>query len=165
MERCATLGAAWRIHSRSCPNQGADNVAAAGPAAFVRDAVQRSAARGPYVGVGAKAKQQLDEPQVPVRRCVVKKGSAVSVMNTSQRWIGQQFAFGIFEEWVTAASHRQPEYMCEHRAIARESSFERGTLHQLKCAACITAANGGYQIIERTLLYPSFCNFDANAIV
>jgi len=165
VERGAPFGAAGHIHLRSRPNQRPDDVATAGHLAFVRHAIQRSApAWNPYVGVGAKAKEQLDHPQAPVRRRVVKKGSAVPVVDVRHCRIGQQFAFGVLHDGTTAASHHQPQHMRERRAIAREPTPERRTARQLKSAASITIANGGYKIIQRTLFAPSLRNFAVDAI-
>ena len=166
VERRAVLGIASCIHLCSGSNQGADNVAAAGQAALVRHRVQGSvSAPGLPVGVGAEAKQQLERAQVPLRRRVVKKGSTVPVMDTSQCRVGPQFAFGVFQQGTMAASHHQREHVRKHGAIARESNFERGALCQFKNAACITIANGGYEIVERALFGPSLRHFAVDAIV
>ena len=90
VERAALFAIASCIHLRSCSNQCADNVSAACHAAFVRYAVQRSvSARCLYIGVGAKSKQQLDHPQVSLRRRLMQKGPPIPAMDMSQCWICQ----------------------------------------------------------------------------
>jgi hypothetical protein len=78
---------------------------------------------------------------------IVKQSSAVPVADASERWIGQQFAFGVFQYRIITASHHQPQGVCKHGTIARKSSFKLWSLGQLKSTARITVANGRYEII------------------
>ena len=122
-------------------------------------------ARSLPVGIGAKAKQQLDHSRVPLCRRVVKEGSAVPGWDMSQCRIGQQFAFSVFQEGIVAASHHERQHMSKHRAIARKSKLERRTLDQLKSAVCIIIANSAHKIVQRPLFVPSLRNLAVEAIV
>jgi hypothetical protein len=82
-----------------------------------------------------------------LRGRIVKQSSAVPVADASERWIGQQFAFGVFQYRIITASHHQPQGVCKHGTIARESSFKRRSLGQLESTAGVAIANGRYKII------------------
>src|SRR5262249_26979569 len=107
MQRSTPLGVAGFIHMRACLNKRSDNIATADRLTLVSYAIERSvSASGSYIGISARAKQQLDKSRVSLRSRVMKQRSAVPVMDTGKGRIGYQLAFDIFNESFIAARKR-----------------------------------------------------------